>query len=544
MGSGEAQRAGPYVIGVDFGTLSGRAVLVDGRNGALMAQRVLEYPGGVRTGDGPGWALQDPDDYLRVLEGTIPPLLEEAGTDGGQVAAVGWDVTACTMLPALADGTPLCRLPEFRNQPHAWVKLWKHLAAEEQARRLEAAILTWDPALLEDYGGKVGAQWMVPKAMQILEEAPELYGRADLLLEVSDWLVLTLTGRLTRSSCFAGFKSFFRPERGYLPPEILRRLDPRLEGLGEKLRGCVRSPWETAGGLTESWARRLGLRPGTPVAAGIIDAHAGLPGCGIAGEGHLMMSVGTSACHMLLSRERRAIPGICGVVRDSVLPGLYAYEAGQASVGDLLDWYVRQALPAWASEGAREQGRSVHAFLAAGAEELSPGSGGLLALDWWNGQRSPYVNDRLSGLLLGLTMQTTPFQVYRALLEAAAYGARLIAETFERGGVPIRAVTACGGVARKSPLMMRIFADVLDRPISLAAEEQATALGTAVLAACAAGLHRTPEAAVQAMTCPPEIVYRPDPARAETYERLYREYRTLAEYFAVRNPVMQRLREL
>ena len=531
----------PYVIGVDFGTLSGRAVLANSRDGTVAAQRALAYPGGVRE-PAPGWALQDPLDYLAVLEGTIPPLLADAGVTGDQVAAIGWDVTACTMLPALLDGTPLCGLSEFRDEPHAGVKLWKHLAAEGQARRAEAVLTAEDPALLADYGGKVASQWMLPKILQILEEAPEVYRRAEAFLEVSDWLVLTLTGHLTRSSCFAGFKNFYCPERGYLPTRFLERLDPRLADLPEKLPGQVRSPWQAAGGLTETWAGRLHLRPGTPVAAGIIDAHAGLPGSGVTEEGHLLMSLGTSACHMVLSREKRAVPGICGVVRDSVLPGLYAYEAGQACVGDLLDWFVRQSLPAWAADAARKQGLNAHTYLSQEASRLPPGSGGLLALDWWNGQRSPYVDDRLSGLMLGMTIQTTPAQQYRALLEAAAYGARLIVETFASGGILVRQVTACGGIPRKNPLMMRIFADVLNRPVAVAGEEQAAALGSAMLAAAAAGLYPEPAAAVRAMTRPAETVYHPDRDRAAAYDRLYREYRTLAEYFARENPVMHHLK--
>ena len=531
-----------YVIGVDFGSLSGRAVLVDSQNGTVAAQRTMDYPHGIMPGIGPGWALHDPADYLAVLEGTIPPLLEDAGVSPEQVAAIGWDVTACTMLPALADGTPLCRLPGLEEAPHAYVKLWKHLAAEGQARRIQETLSQDALDLLADYGGKVASQWMLPKMLQILEEAPALYGKADLFLEVSDWLTLVLTGELTRSSCFAGFKDFYSPERGYLPAELLEKLDPRLADLPEKLRGRVLPPWEAAGALGEPWAERLHLRPGTVVSAGIIDAHAGLLGSGVAEEGRLLMAMGTSTCHMLFSREKRPVPGICGVVGDSVLPGLYTYEAGQACVGDLLDWFVRQSLPAWAEAEAKARGVDVHTYLSAEAAALPPGSGGLLALDWWNGQRSPYVDDRLSGMMLGMTIRTTPAQQYRALMESTAYGTRLIVENFEQGGVPIRGVTACGGISRKNPLMLQLYADVLDRPITIAREEQTTALGAAILAASAAKLYPTPAEAVRAMTAPAETVYRPDPARAAAYDALYREYRVLAEYFAKDNPVMHHLK--
>lgn len=533
-----------YVIGVDFGSLSGRVVLVEGQSGTVAAQRTMDYPHGVMPGAGPGWALHDPMDYLAVLEGTIPPLLEDAGVFPEQVAAIGWDVTACTMLPTLADGTPLCRLPGLEKAPHAYVKLWKHLAAEEQARRIQEILIQYAPGLLADYGGRVASQWMLPKMLQILEEAPELYEKAELFLEVSDWLALELTGELTRSSCFAGFKNFYSLERGYLPAELLGKLDPRLSDLPEKLRGRVLPPWAAAGTLGEAWAERLHLRPGTIVSAGIIDAHAGLLGSGVAEEGSLLMAMGTSTCHMLFSREKRPVPGICGVVGNSVLPGLYTYEAGQACVGDLLDWFVRQSLPAWAEAEAKARGVDIHTYLSAEALTLPPGSGGLLALDWWNGQRSPYVDDSLSGMMLGMTIRTTPAQQYRALMESTAYGTRLILENFERSGVTVCNVVACGGISRKNSLMLQIYADVLGRPITIAREEQTTALGAAILAASAAKLHPTPAEAVRAMTAPAEVVYEPDPVRAAAYDVLYRKYCILAEYFAKENPVMHYLKTI
>lgn len=526
---------GSYVIGIDFGTLSARAVLVRARDGEIAAQRVMNYPHGILEGPGPGWALQTAEDYLTALEATVPPLLSDAGIPPEQVAGIAWDATSCTVLPSLADGTPLSSLEELRDSPHAYVKLWKHLTAEPQARRIAAA--AEKTGLLEDYGGTVSAQWMLPKLLQVLEEAPEVYARADLFLEVTDWLVLTLTGALSRSRCCAGFKGFYRAGAGY-PEDLLRRLDPRLV-YPEKLRGPVNAPWETAGVLREDWARRLGLLPGTPVAAGIIDAHAGLLGSGVTEAGQVLLAMGTSTCQMLFSREKRAVPGIFGVVGDSVLPGLYTYEAGQACVGDLLDWFVRTALPSREAEEA-----DVHTRLSREAAALPPGSGSLLALDWWNGQRSPYGDDRLSGVMLGMTIHTTSVQQYRALMEATAYGTRLILDTLRDGGLPIREVFACGGISRKNPVMLQIYADVLNCPIRIARQEQTTALGAAILAASAAGLHGSPAEAVRAMTRAPETVYHPDPKNAAAYEALYREYRTLAEYFARENPVMHRLREL
>lgn len=507
--------------------------------GETAAQRVLDYPHGILKAPAPGWALQNPADYLAVLEGAIPPLLRDAGISPEQVEGIAWDVTSCTILPAMADGTPLASLPDYRDNPHAYVKLWKHLTAVREARYIEETAARDCPELLEDYGGSVSAQWLLPKVLQILNEAPEVYEKADLFLEVTDWLTLVLTENLSRSRCCAGFKNFCRGEAGYPSPAFLKKLDPRLEN-PEKLQGPVLAPWEAAGGLCERWAKRLGLRPGTAVAAGIIDAHAGMLGSGLTEEGQLLLAMGTSTCQMLFSRQKHPVPGIFGVVRDSVLPGLYTYEAGQACVGDLLDWFIRTSVPAQTAEAAK--GTDLHTFLCREAAALSPGSGGLLALDWWNGQRSPYADDYLSGMMLGMTIHTTPAQQYRALMESTAYGTRLILDAFETSGVPIRAVTACGGISRKNPLMLQIYADVLNRPIHIAREEQTTALGAAILAA-AATIYPTPAEAVQAMTHPAETVYRPDSQHAAAYDRLYGEYRILAEYFAKENPVMHRLRQ-
>lgn len=531
-----------YVIGVDFGTLSGRAILTNAQTGQISAESVLDYPHGVMTEQGPAWALHDPMDYLVVLEYTIPTLLRESGVRPEDVAAIGWDVTSCTMLPTLADGTPLCKTPEFSEHPHAYVKLWKHLAAAPQARRIEELAQREQPERLADYGGKVSSQWMLPKVLQIVEEAPEVYQAADLFLEVIDWLTLVLTGNLVRSSCGVGFKSFWAQERGYPSEAFLKQLHPALETLFQKqLRGPICHPWEAAGGLTKEWAERLGLCPGTVVAASIIDAHAGLPGSGVAEDGALLMSMGTSTCHMVFSKEKRSVAGICGVSKDSVLPGLYAYEAGQACVGDLLDWFVQNSVPARDTESAKAEGLSVHEHLCAQAESLPPGSNGLLALDWWNGQRSPYVDDRLSGLMIGLTIRSTPAEQYRALMEATAYGSRLILETFEQGGVPIRKVIACGGISWKNPLMLQIYADVLNRPIHVAAQVQTAALGAAIFAAAAARLHDSPEQAILAMTRPAEKTYYPDTIRALRYEELYQEYRALADHFAKETSLMYRL---
>ena len=539
-----------YVIGVDFGTLSGRTVLVEADTGCIAGQKEYSYlhgvmprlPGGEPLGD--GWALQDPADYMQVLEETIPDLLRETGVRGEQVAGLGCDVTSCTILPARSDGTPLCRLERFWEHPHAYVKLWKHHCAQPQARRIEQMAKAAEPSLLDRYGGKVSSQWMLPKVLQILEEAPEVYEACDLLLEAVDWLSFQLTGNLRRNTCCAGFKSFWTHGKGYPAQDFLIGLDSRLENLvSQKLRGVMAAPWEAVGTLTPYWAKRLGLSPRTVVASGIIYAHAGVLGCGITEGNRLMLVLGTSSCHVLLSEKEVMIPGICGSCYEGILPGYYAYEAGQACVGDMLEWFIRNNVPAAYAVQAREESVSLHQFLSRQAALLRPGESGLLALDWWNGQRTPLVNDLLTGAILGMTMETTPAEQYRALLEAAAFGAKWVLETFETAGLTVEEIVSCGGITHKNPLMMQIYADVLDRPIRVADSRQCTALGASILAAVATGLYEVPADAVKALTAPGTTVYLPCPAHAERYRELYRCHRALTAFFS-KNSIMEELSAL
>ena len=536
-----------YTIGVDFGTLSARAVLVNVRSGETAAEREMAYPHGVIT-ELPkgkplwgGWPLQDPADYLAALEWMIPALLRDGGYP--EVVGIGCDFTSCTILPVQKDGTPLCQLEAYRENPHAWVKLWKHHAAQPQAERLEALARKEAPGLMERYGGRVSAQWMLPKIWEILEDAPEIYQDAGMFLEAGDWIVLQLTGELRRNACAAGFKGFWDARQGYPAPEFLAKLDGRLEHLvRDKLPGETAAPWEKAGTLTPQWAARLGLQPGIAVAAGIIDAHAGVLGSGITGAGTMLLILGTSSCHILLSPEEKHVPGICGSCRDGILPGLYAYEAGQPCVGDMLDWFIRNNVPARYTAEAAARNIGLHQLLSEQAGRLRPGESGLLALDWWNGQRTPLVNNRLSGLMLGMTLRTTPPEQYRALVESTAYGTRWIVETFEHAGMETGELAACGGIAQKNPFLMQVYADVLQRPVSVPASGQCAALGAAILAASAAGVYPGPAEAAHHMAAKNGTVYQPDPAWREAYDQLYQEYKELSLWFAQGgNDVMKRL---
>jgi L-ribulokinase len=535
-----------YAIGVDFGTESGRSIIVDVSDGSELAAAVYSYSNGViderlplpdrSVPLPPDWALQDPDDYLRVFKTTIPAILRESRVDPADVIGVGIDFTACTMLPVRADGRPLADDPEFRANPHAWVKLWKHHAAQPEADRINEIARDTGQPWLDRYGGKISSEWFFSKALQILDEAPDVYAAADRLIEASDWVVWRLTGNETRNACTAGYKAMWSKRDGFPDETYFAALDPRLARVVDtKMRRDIRSMGERAGGLSEEAAAWTGLMPGTAVAVANVDAHVAVPAATVIEAGRMVMIMGTSTCHIVLSAEERAVPGMCGYVQDGVIPGFFGYEAGQSCVGDHFSWFVEHAVPEAYAQEARERGTDLHALLQEKASALRVGESGLLALDWWNGNRSVLVDAGLGGLLVGATLATVPEEIYRALIEATAFGTRVIIETFEAHGVPVREIVACGGLAEKSPLIMQIYADVTGRPFKLSASEQTPALGSAMFGAVAAGAaaggHATIEDASRAMARLKDVVYEPIPDNRAAYDVLYREYLRLHDYF-------------
>jgi len=546
-----------YTLGLDFGTESARAVLVDIATGETTATAVEPYPDGVIDETLPGsdsplppdWALENSSDWLFALEQTIKAVLAQSGVSGADIIGMGVDFTACTILPTTKDGTPLHTLAELRDQPHAWVKLWKHHAAQPHADRVNALAEERGETWLPRYGGKTSSEWVIPKALQLLEEAPALYDRADQIVEGSDWVVWQLTGQLARNACAAGYKGYWHKAEGTPSPEFLAALNPELANLyTEKVVAPVVAPGTRVGGLTQAWAKRLGLAAGTPVAAPLIDAHAAALGGGVTEPGTMFMIMGTSTCHMLMSAREELVEGIAGVVEDGIVPGLFGYEAGQAGAGDIFAWFVEHAVPPAYHSEATERGVSLHEVLTAKAETQRPGQHGLLALDWWNGNRSTLMDADLSGLLIGATLGTRAEDIYRALIEATAYGTRMIIETFVEQGVAVNSIVAGGGLA-KNNLLMQIYADVTNREIARAGAEQASGLGAAMLGAVAAGTdgsgYQSLAEAAQKMAPPPAKIYKPNPAHTETYNILYQEYRRLYDYFGRgENEVMKVLRRL
>ncbi|CAN2249622.1 ribulokinase [Bacillus vallismortis] len=546
-----------YTIGVDFGTLSGRAVLVHVETGEELAAAVKEYRHAVidtvlpKTGHKlpRDWALQDPADYLEVLETTIPALLEQTGVEPKDIIGIGIDFTACTILPVDRTGQPLCMLPEYEEEPHSYVKLWKHHAAQKHADRLNQIAEEEGEAFLQRYGGKISSEWMIPKVMQIAEEAPHIYEAADRIIEAADWIVYQLCGSLKRSNCTAGYKAIWSEKAGYPSDEFLGKLNPLMKTItNDKLAGSIHSVGERAGGLTEKMAQLTGLLPGTAVAVGNVDAHVSVPAVGITEPGKMLMIMGTSTCHVLLGEDVHIVPGMCGVVDNGILPGYAGYEAGQSCVGDHFDWFVKTCVPQAYREEAEEKNIGIHELLSEKANLQAPGESGLLALDWWNGNRSTLVDADLTGMLLGMTLLTKPEEIYRALVEATAYGTRMIIETFKESGVPIEELYAAGGIAEKNPFVMQIYADVTNMDIKISGSPQAPALGSAIFGALAAGKENGGyddiKAAAAHMGKMKDISYTPNAENAAVYEKLYAEYKELVHYFGKENHVMKRLKTI
>jgi len=518
-----------YVLGLDYGTESARALLVAVDTGEEVATATERYPDCViddalptsgRKLD-PDWALQNPRDYLTVLERIVPRVLQESGVSGEDVIGIGTDFTACTMLPVDREGNPLCWQERFRDNPHAWVKLWKHHAAQPEADRVNETARARGEAFLARYGGKISSEWFFPKALQILDEAPEVYAAADRLLEAGDWIVWQLCGEEKRNACAAGYKAIW--DEGYPDNAFLKALDPRFEKVvDEKMSRDIYPAGVKAGGLKAELAEKLGLKPGTAVATGGVDAHVAVPASAVTGEGKMVMIMGTSLCHMVCFSEKKPVNGICGTVKDGILPGYYGYEAGQTAVGDIFAWFVDNCVPGWVEREAQAQGTDVHGYLEAQAARLKVGESGLLALDWWNGNRSVLVDADLSGLIVGMTLATTPAEMYRAILESTAFGTYKIIKTFEEAGLHITELYACGGLPNRNKLVMQIFADVTNREIKVSASEQTVALGSAmwgaVAAGAAAGGYDDITAAAQKMARLKEESYKPDAARHAVYE--------------------------
>lgn len=546
-----------YVIGVDFGTLSARAIVVDAADGHTLGEGVCAYPHGVMDAalpdgtplPGPDWALADPRDYWDALAASVQAAVRASGAAREDIRALAIAATACTLMPVDERLTPLCTLPAFRAHPHAWVKLWKHHRAQPYAERMTEVARQMDLPQLADYGGRISSEWAVPKVLEVCAEDGAVYQAADRFMQASDWLTACLVGDGdVQNGSIAAYKAM--ASRQALPPDrYFDAVAPQArEIIHRKLRGRSIRAGQAAGVLTAAAAQALGLCPGTVVGMAHTDAHAAALGAGAAEPGDYVYILGTSTCGHLLAAETVDVPGVTGRVPDGLVEGCTCYSAGQACAGDMLDWFIRRGVPASLTQEAAAEGLGLHQLLERKAALLPPGGSGLLALDWWNGNRSTLVDAQLSGLLVGLTLDTRPEDVYRALLESIAFGHREILENFRRYGLEAQSIVLCGGIVHKNALLMQTMADVLNRPVALSAEIQATALGAAMCAAAALGSARggwpTLPEAIRRMRAPHLRTVAPLPAHHARYEALYGLYHELYHTFGrERAHVMHGLRQ-
>ena len=537
------------VIGVDFGTLSGRALVVRVADGAELGTATHDYPHAVldrALPDGtplpPEWALQVASDYLDVLRTAVPAALADAGVDPSAVIGIATDFTACTMVATTDDGTPLSDLPRWSGEPHAYVKLWKHHAAQGQADRLNELARKRSEVWLARYGGLISSEWEFAKGLQLLEEAPEVYAATSHFVEAADWIVWQLSGVLSRNACTAGYKGIYQ-DGTYPSRDFLAELNPGFaDFVSDKIDRPLARLGERVGTLTAKAAELTGLPEGIAVATGNVDAHVTVPAARAIEPGQMVAIMGTSTCHVMNGDVLREVPGMCGVVEGGITPGLWGYEAGQSGVGDIFNWYVTHQVPASTRQDAEAAGRSLHDHLTALAAQQAVGEHGLLALDWHSGNRSVLVDHDLSGTIVGLTLATRPEDVYRALLEATAFGTRTIIEAFDEAGVPVKELVVAGGLL-KNPLLMQIYADVTNLPLSTIGSTQGPALGSAIHAAVAAGAYPDVQTAADVMGRLDRGRYQPIPENVTAYDALYEEYRTLHDYFGRgANEVMHRLK--
>ncbi|SEE16358.1 L-ribulokinase [Streptomyces sp. 2131.1] len=539
-------------VGVDFGTLSGRAVVVRVRDGAELGSAVHDYRHAVIEDRlplagvplPPDWALQHPEDWRDVLRTAVPAAVTAAGVDPARVIGIATDFTACTVLPTTAEGIPLALLPEWSDRPHAWPKLWKHHAAQEQADRINALAHDRGEKWISRYGGRISSEWQFAKALQVLEEDPEVYAACARWIEAADWIVWQLTGAESRNTCTAGYKGIHQ-DGAYPSPGYLGRLHPDFADFpATRLEHPLSALGSRVGGLSGRAAAWTGLPEGIAVAAGNVDAHVAAPAAGAVENGRLLAIMGTSTCHVLNGATLADVPGICGVVEGGIVEGAYGYEAGQSAVGDIFAWWLRQGVPDDYRTEARDAGEDLHQLLTRKATGRPVGAHGLVALDWMNGNRSTLVDHHLSGVIAGLTLDTRPEDVYLALLESTAYGTRVIVEAFEAGGIPVEEFIVTGGL-RKNALLMQIYADVLRRPVSLGTSEQGPALGSAIHAAVAAGAHPDVRTAAARMGSVRRHAYTPDADRADAYDALFAEYRALHDHFGTGTDLLlHRLRRI
>lgn len=542
-----------YALGIDFGTLSGRAVLLDVESGEIAASSVCEYKHSVMDEALPSgkklpknYALQHPLDYIDVLRTAVRDVMDRAAVGAEQIVGVGFDFTSCTVMPVDEDMQPLCLKEKYKDEPHAYVKLWKHNSAQAESDELNRIAKERGETFLDIYGGKISPEWIFPKIMQILNEAPDVYDDTARFINTADWITYILTGEENHGVPMAAYKELWNEEDGFPSEDFFEALSPKMKGIiGTKICDRMVSIREIAGKISKEAAALTGLAEGTPVATPLIDAHASSPALGLVDEGQMMLILGTSSVLVAHSSKKKNIRGICGYAKDGVIPDLYTYEAGHVCCGDHFDWFVKNCVPAHYTEDAKAKGQSIHKYLRERAKALAVGESGLIALDWFNGNRSVLIDASLTGAIFGMTIRTKPEEIYRALIEGTAYGTKKILDTFEKSGVRVDSIVASGGIAEKDELMMQIYADVFNRPITVSDATMSASRGSAIVGAVAAGIYPDVISASKKLGISTGKVYTPNPKNVEVYDKLYSEYIRLYDYFGRgENDILKNLKRI
>lgn len=521
-----------YSIGIDFGTSSGRVFLINASTGEIVTQYVKPYTHGTIEKSLNGvelpreFALQNANDYLEVINEGIPAMLADVAISPKEIVGIGIDFTSSTVMFVDETLEPVHNLAQFQNNPHAYVKLWKHHGAQAEADQLFTTALAEKNRWLGYYGFNVSSEWMIPKILEVNNKAPEVMAATSYIMEAGDWIVNKLTGRNIRSNCGLGFKSFWEEEEGF-HYDLFDKVDGELsEIVRTKVDAPIVKIGETAGRLSADMAEQLGLDPETQVSPFIIDAHASLLGIGSQQDKEMTMVMGTSTCHLMLNEKQHQVPGISGSVKGAIIPELFAYEAGQSAVGDLFEYVAKQAPKSYVDE-AENRNMTVFELMNEKIKHQIPGESGLIALDWHNGNRSVLSDSNLTGCIFGLTLQTKHEDIYRAYLEATAFGTKMIMQQYQDWHMEVEKVFACGGIPKKNAVMMDIYANVLNKKLIVMDSEYAPAIGAAILGAVSGGAHNSINDAVDAMKEPILYEINPEAEKVQRYETLFKAYKAL-----------------
>lgn len=546
---------GRILLGLDFSAAELKVVALDIKSGRSIGISSCPYKHGVIENHLPSgeklpkfFSLQSPEDWLDAMTIAVRKLITETRIPKEEIASIGVSFTSCTTLPVFEDGSPLCLDAQYAGNPHAWPKLWKHYASRGQAKRLTKIAEDRGEPFLENYGGKISSEWLWPKLLETLEEAPELASNMSFYLEGGDWIVWQLTGRQTRNQCAAGYKACYVEGLGYPPGDYLASINLDLADIAERARAIpVLSPGRFVGGLTKEVAGILGLLPGTPVGAAVVDAQGSVAGAGVFLPNILVMTLSTSTSHLVMSKEEKLFQGFSGTVKNGILDGFWGYESVQPATGDIIEWYMQTLAPMPVYERSGDDDVDPWIVLDRYISEVPAGSNGLLSLDWWDGNKSILLNTALTGLIAGFTMRTTPDEIFKCIVEGSAFGAKRIIENYKANGVEIKRIVATGDLPFKSPSIAQVYADIINQEIRMPDSKQSVARGAAIIGGLAVGVHNlgysSREEYFSAMIPPDYDNYKPNSEHAATYKKLYESYLELHDYFGLQSSLLSKLRK-